>query len=364
MNAVEALPFMSTRMVAVPHASMKCGSSRLVWADGGSPTVLDAASTTMLDLFSDELAPADLGGDLEAVFALDREAATKIAYHTCYALRTSGLIQPAAGDPRPPQAYFYPPPASTCLNARVRFGEADKFVVVLPNVNVRVVSESPDLRAYLETAGLDLRNTLATNGLLLGRPSEGRSIGKPMWVLYESGSVVLRRSTVVEETFEAAAYHLRTVEHASGALARQLPLLSRVLIMPSGEAWLTDPYVAYTTPGLDRRLARAGITILPSTVASFDPQTTEVVLPEHSLGSHLPTGRFRVERMLYRTIPGQTIDGVEHLRLARLVLRCPATRLDGVLQQIDATVDKMSNRLELIETADLESELAGLASRR
>jgi hypothetical protein len=232
----------------------------------------------------------------------------------------------------------------------------------MQHLRVRVVSEAPDLRAFLRDAGLHVRNTLATAGLLLGRPSEGAAVGQPMWVLYESGSVVLRRSPRAADAFLAAAYHLHSADAASAATER-LALTARVLVLPTGRVWLTDPYVMSELAGLDRLFGRAGVVVLPTTIASVDVRTGEIELPD-AAGSDLPAGRFTIERILYRTVPDNTLDGIEHLRLARMVVRSGSTDLARVVQQIGDLVANVSERLELRDADEIRREVAALAGRQ
>jgi hypothetical protein len=233
----------------------------------------------------------------------------------------------------------------------------------MEHLRVRVVSEAPDLRAFLHDDGFEVRNTLATTGLLLGRPSEGAAVGNPLWVLYESGSVVLRRSPREGDAFLAAAYHLRSADAASGATER-LALTARVLVLPTGRVWLTDPYVMSELAGLDRLFERAGVVVLPTTIASVDVRTGEVELPDAASGPDLPAGRFPIERMLYRTVPENTLDGIEHLRLARMVVRSGSTDLARVVRQIAELVDNVAERLQLRDAEEIQREVAALAGRQ
>jgi hypothetical protein len=239
--------------------------------------------------------------------------------------------------------------------------EADKFSVHLANGRLRVVSESLDLRTYLdEVIGLEIRGTLAGEALLLGRPAVDGAVGTPAWVLYESNSVVLRRSLREDDVFQAAAYHLLAADAAMGS--DRLALLVRTVVLPSGGVWLFDPFVLSELAGLDRRMLRAGCTVLPTTIASIDVATGEVVLPDHPFGDQLPAGRRPIERMLMRTWPDEAIEGVEALRLARVVIRHRKTDLDLVLRQILELVGADATPLELLPAQSIEETVGALAT--
>jgi hypothetical protein len=240
--------------------------------------------------------------------------------------------------------------------------EADKFSVHLANARLRIASESPELRTYLdEVMGFEIRGTLAGEALLLGRPAVDGAVGTPAWVLYESSSVVLRRSLREDDVFQAAAYHLLAADAAMGNGC--LALLTRTVVLPSGGVWLFDPFVLSELAGLDRRLLRAGCTVLPTTIASIDTARGEVILPSHPFGDELPSGRRPIERMLMRTWPDDVIDGVEALRLARLVVRHGKTDLDVVLRQIVELIDAGTTPLELVPNRLIEEAVGGLATR-
>jgi hypothetical protein len=115
--------------------------------------------------------------------------------------------------------------------------------------------------------------------------------------------------------------------------------------------------------GLDRLFGRAGVVVLPTTIASVDVRTGEIELPD-AAGSDLPAGRFAIERILYRTVPDNTLDGIEHLRLARMVVRSGSTDLARVVQQIGDLVANVSERLELRDAAEIRREVAALAGRQ
>jgi hypothetical protein len=233
--------------------------------------------------------------------------------------------------------------------------EADKFTVKLTHTRVRIASETAELGVYLGDCGYATNRALATTGLLLGQPAQDGDVGRPMWVLYESNSVVLRRSTRPIDTFAAADYHLRSLEHASVAEHR-LPMLARILVMPSGAVWLLDPFANSTLPGMDRALARRGITVLPTTVASIDVERGTVVLPQDD-SKELPDGELSIERLMYRDIPPMEIDGEAHLRFARSVVRTASTELRRTIEQIGRLVDSKKPRPELMSIAQLENEV-------
>lgn len=211
-------------------------------------------------------------------------------------------------------------------------------------------------------ADLPVVGVASTEGLLLAQPGAGRATNRPSWVLYESNSVVLRRSPNEEDAHLAAIYHLNSVATALGSTER-LPLLSRILVLPNGRAWLTDPFVHGELAGLDRRFHRAGITVLPTTIASLRPTTGSILLPEAPAGLDLPSGEVPIERMLFRSIPDMALDGSTQLRLARLAVRHLDTDLSEVLALIGATATLLSQKIELTEVAEIEHRLDEVSRR-
>jgi hypothetical protein len=197
--------------------------------------------------------------------------------------------------------------------------------------------------------------------LLLGRPSATDTVGRASWVLYESSSVVLRRSTDVGDTLAAAKFHLSVLAAATESVER-LALLARTILLPDGTVWLTDPYVSGELAGLDRRYLRAGVTVLPTSIASLDTATGEIVIPAHDLGDRVPTGRLPVARMLFRTVPSDPIDGMAELRLARLVIQHADTDGKRVLEQITSLAAQPRVSIELKEFAEVREEIASLVN--
>jgi hypothetical protein len=113
MSAVEALPFVSTPFVAVPRVSASVGASTLVWSDGGSPAVLDPASSAILDAYSGAMTPKELADELMEIAGLSPEIARKAAYETTWSLNGSNLLARSGEDPRPAWTRFYPPQGTT-----------------------------------------------------------------------------------------------------------------------------------------------------------------------------------------------------------------------------------------------------------
>jgi hypothetical protein len=114
MSPTEYPTFRNTRLITVPHASIRVGSaSVLAWADSGQPTVLDAASAAMLEAFAEPLSPGELATDLEVVLGLDGDVAKRSAASTARALRDSGLVIPEGEQQAASWNYHYPPDATT-----------------------------------------------------------------------------------------------------------------------------------------------------------------------------------------------------------------------------------------------------------
>ena len=135
-------------------------------------------------------------------------------------------------------------------------------------------------------------------------------------------------------------------------------------MLPNGKVWLTDPFVQGELAGMDRRMLRAGITVLPTTVASIDVETAEIVLPDHGFDEAIPTGRLAIDRMLFRSIPEMALEGAKELRLARLVVRHLGTDLDETLKHIEQLVAVLGDRLELVDEREAIEDEIGQISRR
>ena len=199
---------------------------------------------------------------------------------------------------------------------------------------MRVASETRALRpAVIEHLGLDLGNGVATEGLLLGRPAAEGGVGTAAWVLYESGDIVLRRSRDEADVVAAACVHLEFLRHA--VASDSLPLRLRTMILPDGSAVLAAPGPIHELAGLDRRLAKRGVTVVPSTVAIVDAHPCEVVLPEQSIDMAVPSGRFPIRSILLRDQHEPSLDGADVLlALARLLIRDPSRALQPALDQM------------------------------
>ena len=201
----------------------------------------------------------------------------------------------------------------------------------LGELTVRVASETRALRpAVIEHLGLALGNDVAKEGLLLSRPAVDGGVGSAAWVLYESGDIVLRRSRDEADVIAAACVHLDLLRHA--VATDLLPLRLRTIVLPDGSAVLAAPGPIHGLAGLDRRLAKRGAIVVPSTVAIVDATTCEVVLPEQSIEPAVPSGRFPIRSILLRDQHEPVLDGADVLlALARLLIRDPLRALQPAL---------------------------------
>lgn len=220
-------------------------------------------------------------------------------------------------------------------------------------VGLRAVSESRALRPLLaDRLGWELGMRPYRFGLLLGRPAAEAAVGKGFWVLYESGSVVLRRTTSEEDAVLAAAFHLVAVRTA--VASPLLPLRLKTVLLPSGGALLAGADAVYSVPGHDRALARRGCTVLPTSVALIDPSTLEVVLPDQDLDPVVPVGRRPIERIALPTSGDRPVDAVSVvLALARAVLRDPDRDLQRVLEQLALLTESNPALVELMSTVEI-----------
>ena len=227
---------------------------------------------------------------------------------------------------------------------------------------MQVISESPTLREFvIGEKHWTVGDAPAREGLLLGRPAADEAVGLPSWVLYESGSVVLRRSRVEADVIKAAGYHLATL--AAASTSSLLALRVRTVVLPDGDVWLFDANVLWELAGLDRRLGARGFTVLPTTSALVDPESGEVVLPECGPGMSVPKGRLRIARLILRNIQESGIEGAERmLALARSVLRTSETDLQLTLGQLGLMTQPQRGLVELLPSDAIESQISHLGS--
>ena len=170
-------------------------------------------------------------------------------------------------------------------------------------------------------------------GLLAGRPPGDSAVGESLWTLYESGDIVLRRSRHERDIVTAACFHLRALEAA--VTSPLLPLRLRTMLLPDGGALLAVPGPLYDLAGHDRRLARRGVIVLPTTVALIDPVTCEVVLPDQSDVTAIPPGRYPIRSILLRDAHEPDLgEANQLLAFARTVIRDPDRDLQRALDQI------------------------------
>lgn len=223
------------------------------------------------------------------------------------------------------------------------------------SVGLRAVSESRALRPLLaERLGWELGSRPYRFGLLLGRPAAEAAVGKGFWVVYESGSLVLRRTTSEEDAARAAAFHLLSVRTAIDAPF--LPLRVKTVLLPSGGALLTGADAVYSVPGHDRALARRGCTVLPTSVVLVDPSTAEIVLSDQDLDPAVPGGRRPIERIALPTSGDRPVDDVSvMLALARSVLRDPDRDLQRVLEQLALLTESNPALVELMPSVEISA---------
>lgn len=179
--------------------------------------------------------------------------------------------------------------------------------------------------------------TVEPIGLLLGRPGSSGALGRPSWVLYESGDIVLRRSPKEEDVIAATCHHLVSLQHA--VTSSLLPLRLRGVLLADGGAVLAEAAPLHDLAGHDRRLATRGCLVLPTTVCVVDPVSMELVLPEGGVEQHVPSGRVAIRTIVLREPGSPDLAGAaKHLAVARNVLRHGDQDLQSTLEQIDLLV--------------------------
>lgn len=240
--------------------------------------------------------------------------------------------------------------------------EADKFTVDLGTIRLRVISETAAMRPRLKPdSGWNLNDSYSNEGLLIGQPSTQEAFGTPAWILYESGSIVLRRSRDEAAVLDSAVYHLRALRAAVNS--NLLAVSARTFLLPNGSIWLVDPNPIYQLAGFDRRLARRGVTLLPTTIALIDATTGEVVLPEHELDGSVPVGRFSISRMLFRPLLLRPLEPAEpFLTLARAVIRQAEMDLGHSLDQVEQLADPDRGLMEIIDRESIVHQVDQLGA--
>jgi hypothetical protein len=333
------------RFVLAPQAVLDKPGFRVSFPSGGLPMALDPAASSMLDCFEEPLSPRELADDLAAALDMDEKVAERTARTLTNTLLRSGQVIPDGLIPMPTSYLSYPPAASPCLLGRVRFERADTFSLEIGGLRFRVVSEIASLRErVVEATGLEPGGRPYREGLLLGRPAAEATVGSGMWVLYETGSIVLRRSADEEAVTRAACFHL--IALGAAVASPLLPLRLRPILLGDGTAILVDPEAIHLVPGHERRLARRGILVLPTTMALVDPATRQLRLPEQQLDPAIPTGTVPIGRILLNRRDEPDLPDAEPiLALARTVLRDP----DRDLQQALDHIDDLAHESGLIE---------------
>lgn len=237
--------------------------------------------------------------------------------------------------------------------------QADTFSLDLGSVRLRVASEAPELRARVaEVLAVEPGERPWRDGLLVARPAADGAVGTGLWVVYESGSIVLRRTRNVDEAVSAACYHLAAL--AAAAESTYLPVRLRTVLLPSGDALLVEPEAVSEVAGHDRRLSAKGALMLPTTVAVIDPTTRELVLCEQTADPSIPSGRRPLAEIL---VPSRGEDSLEAARpllaLTRTALRDGTRDLQSVLDQLDLLVQHRG-LVRLVERDEIAAHVTGL----
>ncbi|MBA2282230.1 MAG: hypothetical protein H0W25_13520 [Acidimicrobiia bacterium] len=218
---------------------------------------------------------------------------------------------------------------------------------------LRVVSETRVLRELVENRlGWATSTEYQREGLLLSRPAEGGSVGKPSWVLYESGSIVLRRTPQESDAVNAACFHLVALEAAT--TSPHLALRLRTILLPGGDAVLADAQALHDLAGHDRRLGARGCLVLPTTVALVDPDAMELILPDQDVDQAVPTGRRAISQVVIRQRdPSPLAEADPLLALAAAALRDPELDLQATLQQIARLAEADAGVVRLAPVDDI-----------
>jgi hypothetical protein len=227
-----------------------------------------------------------------------------------------------------------------------------------------VASDSAALRVTIEEQfGWSTGQRESDVGLIISAPatsSETSSNGaRPMWLVYESGSIVLRRHPDESGAVDAALFHLWTLSEAVGT--DLLPTRLRPIILADGSALLLEPRVAVELAGIDRRLLSKGITVLPTTIAIVDPKTASVELAKQDFQPEVPAGSFPISRIILASRPGEPDAPISSLlNLTRGALRIPDQDVEQMLGHFGHLYDAIADRIELLPLARAKDEIATL----
>lgn len=323
-----------------PVAEFDLDDVRLCWASHGEPASLDPVAAAVLDCFDEPATVGEVTADVADVVGLPGPQAHHAVRGLVDRLGEAGLlaeVESSASDPDPDPSLFYPRAPTLCLLSKVPLATTDRIVVEIGGSCVSVASQTAQLRTLLSDSDDEHDDPrMAPLALLLGRPgADDRPLpsATPAWVLYESGDVVLRRSTDEVAVCHSAVFHLAALRHAlTGTL---LPLRMRTLILASGEAVLVEPALLMTLAGHDRRLARQEVTVLPTTAAAVEAATGTLVLPDQTIDPAVPTGHLPIARIV---VPDWLLAhsplATAMLWLARSVIRMAETDLDAALADV------------------------------
>ena len=227
-------------------------------------------------------------------------------------------------------------------------------------MSLSIASETPLLRAAVERQlGWSTGSEWLNEVLFLAQPGVSGS-GKPSWLVYESGSVTLRRTLDEREAVTAALFHLLSVEHAlRGPL---MPTRLRPLLRPDGSVVLIEPRAVHQLAGFDRRLLRRGVTVFPTTIVALDPEAAEIEVPHHELDIALAPGRYPVAQIVLQEMtagPGPTPSLL--LALLRASVRAKHHDVTKILAGYDRFVSLHGSTIRLELTASIDELVASIS---
>lgn len=226
------------------------------------------------------------------------------------------------------------------------------------STSIGVVSESSAVRgAIVRRLGEIVDDRYAREGILLGRPSS-RASGRPLWVLYESGDIVLRRTPDENAAIDAALFHLQALSDATRSTHPTLRL--RTILTPDGEALLVDPPAIHELPGYDRRLTARGYIVLPTTIATVNLRDRTVLLPGNSVGRGDQSSSARIRKIVLRQRDDSaTPQVVALLGVVRSVLRRSGDDLEQLLDDA-LEIGSWSDILRVSHSEQIRQEIAAL----
>lgn len=220
-----------------------------------------------------------------------------------------------------------------------------------------VASESRSLRPAIEAnLGWSTGSDPWDEGLFITQPASASEVARAMWVLDESGGITLRRSPDESVVVNSALFHLLCLE--SALTTEHLALRLRAILLPDGTALLVEPRVVHELSGMDRKLLRRGVRVLPTTISIVDEGRSELVVPPQEFEPDVVPGRYPISRILLaRTEEDLGMEAASVLHLTSNLLRVQDQDLRTPLKKMQKLVSTSGERIRRLTVDQIEAEI-------